>query len=201
MRIILASNNAHKAEELGRIFQGHRILRPEELGLSFDHEETGETYLANALGKARALHRLLRAGGREQLPVLSDDSGLSVNALDGAPGVRSARFGPPPEAEGWDDRQRYLYLLSRMEGVTERTAFFVCCMVLMFGEYRFSVSQETFEGHIARAPSGGGGFGYDPVFVEEGTGRTVAELTNRQKDRLSHRGRAARRILAQLQGG
>jgi len=200
MKLALASNNPHKALELGRIFTHHQIVTAPDLGLGFHHEETGSTYLANALGKARALREELTAVGRDDLSVIADDSGLSVPALGGAPGIHSARFAPPEGADGWTDRDRYLYLLRRMRAVEDRSAFFVCCMVLLLGEYRFFAAQETLSGSIAEEPEGSGGFGYDPVFTVTGRELTVAQLSDAEKDALSHRGRAGRRMLELLRG-
>ena len=190
MDLVLATNNRHKAEEFRRIFADHRVLVPADLGLAFSYREEGGTFLANALGKASALHRLCRC------PVLADDSGLAVESLGGAPGVRSARYGSENGVE--TDEGRYRHLLDRMEKEKKRDSSFICCLVLMWSPQRFWVVQEIFPGVITREPSGQGGFGYDPVFFVPESGKTVAELTDEEKDRLSHRGRAARRILALL---
>jgi XTP/dITP diphosphohydrolase len=188
MKLFLASNNKHKKVELERIFKGHDILLPVEAGIRYSHRETGLTYLENAMGKAMTLFG--QAGG----PVLADDSGLSVPALDGKPGTCSARYG----GKDLTDRDRYRYLLKNMRSVEDRRAFFVCCIVLLLDENRFFVAQETFAGSIAMQPSGKGGFGYDPVFYIPQMGCTVAELEDGSKDRISHRGLAARRLLRLL---
>lgn len=188
MDIYVATNNMHKVEELSAILKGCTLLLPGEAGIDFHHEETGDTYLDNALGKARALYREL---GR---PVLADDSGLSVPALGGEPGVYSARYGSAPGSPPLETAERNRCLLSRMEGITDRRAFFVCCMVLMLDEYRVFTVQETFSGTISAAPSGTGGFGYDPLFYLASRGKSVAELSEEEKNRISHRGRAGRRI-------
>ena len=192
MDLVLATNNEHKAEEFRRIFRGHRILMPSDLGLAFAHREEGITFLANALGKASTLHRLCRC------PVLADDSGLAVVSLGGEPGVRSARYGS--ESGAATDEDRYRFLLSRMEKEKKREATFICCLVLMWSAERFWIVQEQMPGVIAREPTGEGGFGYDPVFLIPEKGETVAELDDEAKDELSHRGRAARRILSLLDG-
>jgi XTP/dITP diphosphohydrolase len=191
VQIVLATANRHKALELRRIFPADEIVLPADLGIEFDHEETGDTYLDNALGKAMALFR--QAGH----PVMADDSGLSVAALGGEPGVLSARYGSTPGGPRLADVDRNRYLLSRMKGVKDRRAFFVCCLVFVAGDYRFFVAQETVEGVIAHEPAGSGGFGYDPLFYLPARAMTVAELPDAEKDRVSHRGRAAAR-LAQL---
>ncbi|PIE04734.1 MAG: non-canonical purine NTP pyrophosphatase, RdgB/HAM1 family [Spirochaetales bacterium] len=195
MEILLATGNAHKKEELSRIIAPHTVLTPQDAGIVFDAEETGSTYLENALIKAEALWEA--AGGR---PVLSDDSGLSVPALGGAPGVYSARYGSKPGQAELSAAERNALLLKNMESFSgeQRRAFFVCCMVLVAAPYRVFTVQETFSGSIARAPSGSGGFGYDPVFLLPGSSRSVAELPAGEKDAVSHRGRAGMRMLAIL---
>lgn len=137
------------------------------------------------------------------LPVLADDSGLCVEALGGEPGIRSARYGASGGAR-LDDGDRNRYLLGLLEGAVDRDARFVCCLVLMLTADRWFAFQETLEGSITRSPAGAGGFGYDPVFYVPQAGKTVAELPDAVKDRISHRGKAgarARAVLAQLQAG
>jgi XTP/dITP diphosphohydrolase len=190
--LVVASNNAHKLRELARLFPGVRLLAPKELGVQFEFEEKGASYLDNALGKARHLQRQL---GR---PVLADDSGLEVAALGGEPGIYSSRYGSMPGVPRLSDAERCALLLKKAEALSDRSCFFVCCMVLVLEEPRFLAAQEILRGELARAPRGGGGFGYDPIVLLPALGRTVAELTDRQKDRLSHRGRSARRLRALL---
>ena len=190
--LLLASNNEHKTREFARLFPGLRILVPRDLGIVFDFPEDGETFFANAHGKAAALHR---AAGR---PVIADDSGLCVECLGGEPGIRSARYGSAPGGPVLDAPRRNEYLLSRMHGLTARGARFVCCLVLLLGADRFLSAQETVDGVITESPRGIHGFGYDPLFFLPAAGVTMAELSDPDKDRISHRGRAARRILAFL---
>lgn len=195
MELILATGNPHKKEELSRILHPHRILTPSDIDVEFDADETGSTYLENALIKARVLSR--SAGGR---PVLADDSGISVPALGGAPGVFSARYGSETNGRELEAAERNKLLLRNMAHLEadERQAFFVCCMVLILDEYRIFSAQETFGGIIAGMPYGKGGFGYDPIFYLPELKRTVAELDAGEKDRISHRGRAGLRIKAVL---
>jgi len=193
--LLLASNNEHKRQEFVRLFPGVRILSPADVGVRFEFEEDGETFLVNAFGKADALHR---AAGR---PVIADDSGLCVKALGGEPGIYSNRYGAGAGGALLAAPQRNAYLLDRMKGLTDRSAWFVCCLVLLLEESRFFVAQETVHGSIAEAPRGQNGFGYDPLFLVPGTGRTMAELPDEEKDAVSHRGRAARRILGIMDGG
>jgi XTP/dITP diphosphohydrolase len=192
--LLLATNNHHKKREFERIFEGARVLLPEDLGIAFSHEETEATFLGNALGKAATLRALLPPDYR-RVAVIADDSGVCVAALDGRPGVYSARYG----SETLSDTERNERLLSELEGVADRRAHYVCCMVAIEGEDRFGVVQETWHGEIAHAPSGGTrGFGYDPVFFLPERGLTVAEISDREKDALSHRGKASRRIWSYL---
>jgi len=195
MEILVASNNDHKHREFARLFPDLEIRIPRERGIAFDFPEDGATFLANAQGKAAALYRLAHR------PVIADDSGLCVLSLGGQPGVFSARYGSAPGKPPLDATKRNQYLLERMNGVTDRGAYFVCCLVLMFSEERFFVAQETVSGLIAQEPRGTNGFGYDPLFFLPDRGRTMAELPDEDKDRISHRGRAARRILALLRNG
>jgi XTP/dITP diphosphohydrolase len=186
--IVLASANRHKQREIAAILEPVRVALPEDLGVAFEYEETGTTFLDNALGKARHLHSAVG------IPVLADDSGLVVPALGGAPGVYSARYGDDlPEAPG-NDRERYELLLARMSGIADRRAWFVCCLVLVESEDRFTVVQETFEGEILHSPEGSGGFGYDPVFYVRSEGMSAAELSPQRKNEISHRGKALARL-------
>jgi XTP/dITP diphosphohydrolase len=188
--LLLASNNEHKRQEFIRLIPGVRIVTPADIGVRFDFDEDGETFLANAFGKAMAL---FHAAGR---PVIADDSGLCVKGLGGEPGIFSSRYGAGAGGALLAAPQRNAYLLDRMEGLTDRSAWFVCCLVLLQEESRFFVAQETVHGTIAEAPRGENGFGYDPLFLVPGTARTMAELPDEEKDAVSHRGRAARRIMA-----
>jgi len=195
MEILLASGNTHKKREFAKILANHRILLPSEIGINFDCEETGETYLENALLKAETLFNLT---GK---PVIADDSGLSVSALDGAPGLYSARYGMQSGGEKLSAEDRNAYLLQKMEGMKKRQAFFVCSMVLKLDEYRVYTAQETLPGEIMLEASGTGGFGYDPVFYLEDYKCSLAEISEEEKNRISHRGKAGRiidRILEEL---
>ena len=190
--LLLASNNSHKHDEFARLFPGLRILLPKDLGLAFEFEENSQTFLDNALGKSLTLHRL---AGRT---VIADDSGLCVPALGGEPGVYSSRYGSVPGGAVLAAPERNQYLLCRMKGLADRRAFFVCCLALVVEETRFVTIQETVHGVIAEAPRGTNGFGYDPLFFLPERGMTIAELPDADKDAVSHRGRAARLLLAIL---
>ena len=175
----------HKKQELEQILSGHKILIPSDLGVTFDCDETGTSFLENARQKAETLYNQV---GR---PVIADDSGLCVKALDGAPGIYSARYGSETGRD-LTDVGRYELLLKNMEGVEDREAYFVCAMVLITAPYRVYAVQETFDGRLAEAPYGGGGFGYDPIFIDALSGKTAAELSAEEKNRVSHRGKAGR---------
>lgn len=186
---VLASNNAHKVEEIGRILAPQGVsLRPlREFPDLQDPPETGSTFEANALQKARFV---FQATG---LPCIADDSGLEVDALDGAPGVHSKRYTPQATAEANNAK-----LLGAMDGVSARGARFVCALAVVtsVGE---EVWRGTCEGSIAKAPEGMGGFGYDPLFLpDEVPGKTMAQLAPEDKDRIGHRGHALQRLPAVL---
>jgi len=183
VRIVLATHNAGKRREWVELLAGLKVdvVLPEEIGISSEVEETGTTYTENSFLKA---HALADASG---LPALADDSGLEVDALDGAPGIRSARFHPG------SDEVRYLVLLKALEGVPAeaRGARFRCVAALVLPDGREFSTEGVCEGRIGTVASGDGGFGYDPVFFVPEAGKTMAELTAAEKNRISHRARAA----------
>jgi XTP/dITP diphosphohydrolase len=181
MKIFLASRNNHKAEEIAAVFINHQIIT---LPDSIELQETGMSFRDNAFQKAEIAFKHLKE------PVLADDSGLVVPALNGEPGIYSARYGREELGNSANDRDRYNYLLERMKGVSNRTAYFVCCMVLIRDYERFYVVQETVAGEILTKPQGHQGFGYDPVFFIPELDKTMAELTADEKNQISHRGRA-----------
>lgn len=176
---------------MSTLFSGHELVMPEEFGLPFDPEEDGASFLENAMIKAQALRSSWEG------PILSDDSGICVDALGGAPGIFSARFG---NSGGKDlsSEKRNALLLERMGGVAERSCRFVCAMVLSWDGHRFLCAQETLEGILLEEPRGLAGFGYDPVVFLPERGCSVAELNEGDKNAISHRGKAAARIKAAL---
>lgn len=186
--IYLASGNAHKLEELGAMFaraQGGWTFAPPPEPLEV--EETGATFAANARLKAEAGARAFGA------PCLADDSGLCVDALDGRPGVYSARYAPT-------DEERIAKLLGELTGVpaARRTAAFVCAIALAWPDGRVIEVEGRCEGVITEAPRGAGGFGYDPVFRVPALGRTFAELAAGEKNTVSHRALAVSRLRSAL---
>lgn len=204
MRVLLATNNRHKAAEFSGIFGDHEVVMPGDLGLTLEVAETGTTFLENAMLKARVLQALLAERGSPSDNagvVVADDSGICVDALGGAPGVYSARFGSPDGGvTELDASARNALLLDAIAGASSRAAHFVCCMVGLLPDDRFVVAQESWHGEIAeREVSGAGGFGYDPVFLLPDRATTAAELSPEEKNRLSHRGRASRVLAAALE--
>ena len=183
MKVILASKNRHKLTELSEILSqlGFEIALESEYGLDIDVEETGTTFEENSFLKAQAV---MKASG---LPVLADDSGLMVDALDGAPGVYSARYG-----HKGSDAERTAFLLENRKNVPEekRTAKFVCVITCLWPDGKKIVARGECPGRIAFEPHGENGFGYDPVFYLPEKGKTYAELTSEEKNAISHRARA-----------
>jgi len=188
---VLASDNEGKRRELGELLAplGVTLVAQGELGIR-GAPETAVTFVENAVAKAR------HASAEAKLPAIADDSGLVVDALDGAPGVLSARYAGAPS----DDRANNDKLLRALHGRNDRAAHFYCVLVfLRYGSDPAPViATGRWHGTIAAATRGQGGFGYDPLFVPRGTTVTSAELGPAEKNRVSHRGRAARDLLAQL---
>ncbi|HEX2036890.1 MAG TPA: RdgB/HAM1 family non-canonical purine NTP pyrophosphatase [Chloroflexota bacterium] len=198
-RLLLATTSPAKQAELRQILAGLplTLVTPGQLGLALEVEETGETFAANAILKAEAF---AHASG---LAALADDSGLEIDALGGAPGVRSHRYAGPQAT----DADRIALVLRKLEGVPDeaRTARFRCVMALATRQGVLGTVEGICEGRIARQPRGEGGFGYDPIFFLPDRGRTMAELLPKEKHAVSHRGRAGRAayslIEAWLAGG
>jgi XTP/dITP diphosphohydrolase len=190
-RLVLASSNPGKAREIAALLApaGFEVVSQAEFGVA-PAAETGATFLENAILKAR------QATTGSGLPAIADDSGLVVDALGGAPGIRSARFA------GGDDAANVRKLLECLEGVPpeRRSARFVCIAVLLRhpADPLPLVCEGRWEGAVALSPRGEGGFGYDPVFIPGGDTRSAAQLEPAEKNRLSHRGRAFRLLLARL---
>jgi XTP/dITP diphosphohydrolase len=210
MTIWFASGNSHKKTELAAILGAHgvtdKVLIPSDAAIDFDPDETGTTFYENALIKARELYTLLELCKPPLFkpgdPIIADDSGICVDALDGRPGIYSARYAGRARYAGANRNaaERNALLLEELGTHPVRTARFVCAMVLLFSPDRFYVAQETFEGEIISGPDaarGSGGFGYDPIFLVPGLGRTAAELSDTEKNTISHRAKAGK-IIAHL---
>ncbi len=182
MRFILASNNKGKLKEMGAILSamGEEVVSQSEAGLSLEADETGVTFEENALIKARAACEALGQ------PAIADDSGLEVDALNGEPGVYSARYGGNTCKT---DEERVQQLLKNMQMLSNRAARFVSCIACVFPNGDTVTARGQCEGKITYEPRGNGGFGYDPVF-ELSNGRTMAEITQEEKNLVSHRAEA-----------
>jgi XTP/dITP diphosphohydrolase len=195
-RIAIATHNAHKLDELARICADWPVawatVRDHDPAAFPDVEETGDTYLENALLKARAV---AAASG---LPALADDSGIEVDALGGKPGPRSARFA----GETASDEANLELLIRSLKGIPQpgRTARYRCVAAIAYPDGAIIHTEGVCEGTLDSKRRGTGGFGYDPIFVPEGWDETMAELTPDQKDRISHRGRAFRALRGRLAG-
>ena len=183
MKIVLASRNKHKISEweatLGKYVEGVEILSLDEVGVLGDIEEDGDTFEENALIKARA------AAGKGYISI-GEDSGLSVDALGGAPGVYSARYA----GEHGNDKANNEKLLIELSDKADRTARFVCTIGCILPDGESHTFRGETEGVIIDAPRGQGGFGYDPLFLYEPSGKTFAELSADEKNAISHRGKA-----------
>ncbi|MCD7947091.1 MAG: RdgB/HAM1 family non-canonical purine NTP pyrophosphatase [Oscillospiraceae bacterium] len=191
MKLVLASQNPHKLEEMRAILAklDVSVVLQSELGVSVEVEETGDTFAENARLKAEAV---MRATG---LPAVADDSGLCVDALCGAPGIYSARYG----GKALDDKGRYLLLLENMAGSIDRRCRFVSAICCAFPNGDAVTAQGICEGTLAYAPQGTEGFGYDPVFFLPERKKTFAELTAEEKNEISHRGIALQKFKHQLE--
>jgi XTP/dITP diphosphohydrolase len=193
-RLLLATNNPGKAAEYRALLKGcgWELVTPRDLGLDLEVEEAGGDYAENARIKAEAF---AKASG---LVALADDSGIEVEALGGAPGPLSARFG----GDDISDAQRVALLLKRLAGVPpeRRSARFRCLIAVARPEGQVSLFEGQCEGRVAEGPRGESGFGYDPVFLLPERGLTIAELSPEEKNAVSHRGRAARQARALLEG-
>ena len=191
MKMVLASKNPKKMKEMNEILSGMgvEVCLQSDVGIDIDVEETGTTFEENSLLKAKAV---MEASG---LPAIADDSGLCVDALNGAPGVYSARYG----GEGLSDEDRYRMLLENMRGQMTRAAKFVSVITCCFPNGDVLTARGECPGTIAFAPMGEGGFGYDPVFFLPKLKKTFAQLAPEEKNAVSHRGRALEAFQAKLE--
>jgi XTP/dITP diphosphohydrolase len=192
-RVVVATRNEHKLRELGEILDRFELVPlPDDVELP---PEDGDTFAENALGKARAAARVTG------LPAIADDSGIAARALDGRPGVRSARYA----GEGATDEENLALLLREVGASDDRRVAYVCALAWVDPAGDERLVEGRCEGTLATEPRGTGGFGYDPAFVPDDTGegdtRTMAELPPSEKHAISHRGRAARALAAALEDG
>ena len=190
-KFVLATHNPGKLKEMSDILArfGVEVVSPGDLGITVDVEETGTTFAENAMLKAKAICAAAK------LPAIADDSGLCVDALNGAPGVYSARYG----GGDLDDTGRYKLLLENMRGQMPRTARFVSVITCCFPNGDVISARGECPGTIAFAPMGEGGFGYDPVFFVPEKAKTFGQLTAEEKSTISHRGKALKSFAEKLE--
>lgn len=210
MKIYLATANKHKKKEMVELLPEHTIVIPSDEGIDFDPEETGTTFYENSLIKAKALYEKVHC------PVIADDSGICVDALEGAPGIYSSRYAGPDFIQGKKDgskisqEEQNILLIKQLNDKLKsnklpkaqylngnRSCHYTCAMVLYCGPDRLFVAQETFEGTLiddANDSRGNGGFGYDPIVFLPEYNKTVAEISAEEKNRISHRGKAVKTI-------
>lgn len=193
MKVVLASKNQHKLIEIGKIMEklDIQLVLQSELGVDIDVEETGTTFEENSLLKAKAV---MEATG---LPALADDSGIAVDALNGEPGIYSARYGFDPSLDDWG---RLLLLLKNTEHVPDdqRQAQFVCVISLVMPDGRVVQARGEAHGMLLRQAAGEGGFGYDPIFYYPPFGKTFAEVSPEEKNAVSHRAQALKLMYEKL---
>ena len=190
MKVVLASKNPHKLVEISQITEkfGMELVLESQLGVDIDVEETGSTFEENSFLKAEAV---MKATG---LPALADDSGICVDALDGAPGIYSARFC----GHHGDDEANNRLLLKKLEGRGDRGAHYTCAIALVYPDGRQVCAEGYMYGQIGYEEKGENGFGYDPLFFLPEYGCTAAQLSPEQKNQISHRASALHALLAQL---
>lgn len=190
MKLIIASNNQHKIREIKEILgeKFEQILSLREAAIDHETVEDGNTFLENARKKATEIAAISGCAA------LADDSGICVDALDGAPGIFSARFA----GEHGNDEANNRLLLEKLSGAADRGAHYTCAMVLAYPDGKEVEAEGYLYGDITVNPRGEGGFGYDPLFVPKGSFRTVAEYTDEEKNAISHRGEALRALLRKL---
>lgn len=193
MKVVLASKNAHKLKEISKITEKFdmELVLESQLGVDIDVEETGSTFEENSFIKAEAV---MKAMG---LPALADDSGIAVDALNGEPGIYSARYGFDPSLDDWG---RLELLLKNTEQVPNgsRQAQFVCVITLVTPEGQVIQARGEAHGELLRQPAGEGGFGYDPIFYYPPLGKSFAELSPEEKNQVSHRAQALKLFYEKL---
>lgn len=210
MKIYLATGNKNKKKEMVELLPEHTIVIPSDEGIEFDPDETGTTFYENSLIKAKALYDIVHC------PVIADDSGICVDALNGGPGIYSSRYAGPDFMKGKPDGSKISqdeqnkFLINQLNKAIEsnnlptaeylhgpRSCHYTCAMVLYQGADRIVIAQETFEGTLIEKiedAAGTGGFGYDPIVFLPEYGKTVAEISAEEKNAISHRGKAVRII-------
>lgn len=190
MKFVIATGNAGKVKDFNLLLNnlGHEAVSLKDLGINIDIEETGETFKENAYIKAKTIYDIVK------LPTIADDSGLCVDALNGAPGVYSARYG----GEGLSDYERCIKLLETMKNEEKRSAKFVCAMCLIMDENNVIEVSGECEGTLLGEIAGTNGFGYDPLFYVDKFGKTFGEISKEQKNEISHRRKAIDALMGYL---
>ena len=193
MKLIIASNNNHKIYEIKKILSGkfEEILSLREAGVSHETVEDGSTFMENSLKKAREITEITGCAA------LADDSGICAHALDGAPGIYSARFAGEYKGQESDDANNAL-LLKKLSDKSDKTAHYTCAMALVYPDGREVTAEGYMYGSIITTPRGNKGFGYDPIFVPDGETRTVAEMSDEEKNSISHRANALKLLLTKI---
>ena len=193
MKLIIASNNKHKTKEIKAILGGsfEEIVSISEAGISHETVEDGKTFMENARKKAREIAEI------SGFAALADDSGICAHALDGAPGIYSARFAGENGGHGDDEANNDL-LLEKLADKEDRGAHYTCAMAIAYPDGREVLSEGYMYGTITKERHGTGGFGYDPIFMPEGYSVTVGEITDEEKNKISHRSKALAGILEKL---
>ena len=186
--LVVATGNAHKLEEIAQIFTQYHVVSQKQMGFDEDVEETGVTFAENALIKARAAAKALN------MLTLADDSGLCVDALNGAPGVYSARYC----GRHGDDAANRVLLLKNLQNESNRRAYFACAVALVYPDGREIVAEGKTHGEILHAECGNGGFGYDSLFFNDDLQKSFGEATAEEKNSVSHRYRALQALLGKL---
>lgn len=191
MKLIIASNNAHKLKEIKTILgdKFEAILSMKEAGIEHETVEDGSTFMENAIKKAREIVEI------SGCCAIADDSGICVDTLDGAPGIYSARF----SGEHGNDEANNALLLEKLKGENNRNAHYTCAIAFVYPDGRTVCAEGIFEGVIAETPAGNGGFGYDPLFYLPEYGKTVAQLGSEVKNEIGHRAKALRNLLEKLE--
>lgn len=188
-QLIVASGNAHKIQEISQIFTDFEVISQKQAGFYEDVEETGKTFLENALIKARAACKALG------VMVLADDSGLCVDALGGAPGVYSARYC----GHHGSDAENRAALLKNMQGIINRRAHFTCALALVYPDGKEILAEGHTYGVILEKEDGEAGFGYDPLFLSDDLQKTFGKATEKEKNAVSHRFRGLQNLLQKWQ--
>ena len=193
MKLIIASNNAHKIYEIKKILSGKfdEILSLKEANVQHETVEDGSTFMENSLKKAREISE------STGFAALADDSGICAHALDGAPGIYSARFAGEYKGQESDDRNNAL-LLQMLSDKEDKTAHYTCAMALVYPDGREVCAEGYMYGTITDVPRGTRGFGYDPLFIPDGESRTVAEMSDEEKNLISHRANALKLLLSKI---